>query len=896
MKILFITPHLSTGGAPQYLLRKIQELNKDHEIYCIEYSNITGGVLIVQRSQIENLLGSRLITLGEDKKQLVEYIKQISPEVIHFEEMPEYFCDDAVAKAIYFQDRNYKIIETSHDSSFDHSKKLYFPDRFVFVSEYQRRLLSPLGIPADVVEYPIVYKNKTDRTQALISLGLDPSKTHFLNVGLFTSRKNQAEIIEYARNLIAENVQFHFVGNQADNFKWYWEPLMKNFPSNCKWWGEKKDVDVFYNAMDALLFTSKGTTNDKETNPLVIREAIGWNLPILMYNLPVYCGMYDYYKNAIWLSENFQDNLNLIKNKMINNKTVNFDDLFGVNFEANSNKITFSYKKEEPAFFKISIKDADSNVPIFWCQFQFQNYLSIWIVPIGVAFFNFDKEESFRGFKMELYDANDSFVASKEYFIKNSPKTKIEQLNVSNPFDCLFVNYNEMFVHNVYDKFLPKEMGVVIDVGANSGLFTKLCLNKGARKVISLEPNSLCISNIKSITSNSQNVEIVDKALSDKNGFLKFYAAKNNSTIGSVNRDHVVGIDQISDIDELNVPCITLDSLINEKNIDKVSLLKMDIEGAEYAVFNSVSPKAFAKIDSILVEFHDNVDKRVRSLTKILIDNGYEIADVMQQGSRNGQTSIADYENTVNGTIYAVKKVANFKMPNVKVVHLQTNANDEREQKSRASLEVLKKIGLKYVLHTNLQYSSLPPRHNCARPHEVSLEKVHADSLTPAHYGCYEAFKIAMLSEFDSSIDYLMICEGDCLIEVDEKKFSEVLAEVSQIMEKNQIDYFSFGDSNTLDLGIKQSNIVYKPENQNLCYVTNKIIGLQCILFSKRMREKILEYIRVEKWDAADIYLNEMSWRLGMKQAILNERITTQADGISFIDKEFKRFIKKQNY
>ena len=65
MKILFITPHLSTGGGPQYLLKKIIELNSDHDIYCVEYTDVTGVVLVVQRTQIQSLLKEKLINSQE---------------------------------------------------------------------------------------------------------------------------------------------------------------------------------------------------------------------------------------------------------------------------------------------------------------------------------------------------------------------------------------------------------------------------------------------------------------------------------------------------------------------------------------------------------------------------------------------------------------------------------------------------------------------------------------------------------------------------------------------------------------------------------------------------------------------------------------------------------------
>ena len=36
-KLLFIAPHLSTGGLPQYLCKKIELLKNDFEIYLAEW-------------------------------------------------------------------------------------------------------------------------------------------------------------------------------------------------------------------------------------------------------------------------------------------------------------------------------------------------------------------------------------------------------------------------------------------------------------------------------------------------------------------------------------------------------------------------------------------------------------------------------------------------------------------------------------------------------------------------------------------------------------------------------------------------------------------------------------------------------------------------------------------
>jgi len=317
-KILFIAPHLSTGGMPQYLYKQMESIINDFDVYCIEWENITGGKLVIQRDRIEKLLGKKLITLGEDKSKLFNHITEITPDIVHLQEIPEHFISYEISKRLYEKNRPYIIIETSHDSSGDPRKKMFFPDKFMFVSKWQIEQYKSLNIPSILVEYPIVYVEKTKtREELLKSLRLDPNKKHIINVGLFTSRKNQAEVIEYARMLIDYPVQFHFIGNQADNFKYYWEPLMKNLPKNCKIWGERNDVETFYQMADLMLFTSRGTNNDKETSPLVIREAISNRTPSLIYNLEVYLGMYDNYENLKFLNfDSKKDNLNKILNEL----------------------------------------------------------------------------------------------------------------------------------------------------------------------------------------------------------------------------------------------------------------------------------------------------------------------------------------------------------------------------------------------------------------------------------------------------------------------------------------------------------------------------------------------------------------------------------------------------
>ena len=68
IKLLYLTPHLSTGGMPQFVLKRIQELQKykdQIEIFLVEYSQFS-NTYVVQRDKIIDLLGEgHFFSLGD---------------------------------------------------------------------------------------------------------------------------------------------------------------------------------------------------------------------------------------------------------------------------------------------------------------------------------------------------------------------------------------------------------------------------------------------------------------------------------------------------------------------------------------------------------------------------------------------------------------------------------------------------------------------------------------------------------------------------------------------------------------------------------------------------------------------------------------------------------------
>jgi autotransporter strand-loop-strand O-heptosyltransferase len=291
-KLLFLAPHLSSGGMPSFLLKRIQLLNDLFDIYVVEYACLS-DTYIVHRKQIQEILKDKFYTLEENKLELLTIIKNHNIDIVHIEHEVEGF-DMGMVNMLYSNNRTYKIVETCHNIVFKAKDKIFIPDAFALCTPYHLETFSEIDTYKQVIQYPLE-NNVCDfnkKAESIKTLGLAEDRINVLNVGLWTKGKNQGEAIEIAKK--HPSIDFHFVGNQAINFADYWQPLMNDLPENVKVWGERDDVSVFMEACDIFMFNSTF-----ECNPLVIKEAIGYQMPIFAHNLSQYCGMYDDYISPI---------------------------------------------------------------------------------------------------------------------------------------------------------------------------------------------------------------------------------------------------------------------------------------------------------------------------------------------------------------------------------------------------------------------------------------------------------------------------------------------------------------------------------------------------------------------------------------------------------------------
>ncbi len=151
--------------------------------------------------------------------------------------------------------------------------------------------------------------------------------------------------------------------------------------------------------------------------------------------------------------------------------------------------------------------------------------------------------------------------------------------------------------HTFYGAAL-KQGAVVIDLGGNRGEFSEhLSRTYGCRCIV-VEPVPGLCSQIRK----TDLIQPVQAAISDHDGEIPFFVNA-DSTFGNI-------LGEIPNTrQQLTVPCLTFEALLEKCGLWSVDLLKIDIEGAEIQLFDSTSDRTLCGIDQITIEFHDFMDE-----------------------------------------------------------------------------------------------------------------------------------------------------------------------------------------------------------------------------------------------------------------------------------------------
>jgi FkbM family methyltransferase len=161
------------------------------------------------------------------------------------------------------------------------------------------------------------------------------------------------------------------------------------------------------------------------------------------------------------------------------------------------------------------------------------------------------------------------------------------------------------------------DISTVIDLGANRGRFVKAFAHTGAR-IVAVEPNPFVFSNTVRDLKKYKNIEYFQAAVVEKSEPLRLYFHAENKLdpIGfSISASLKSNKFNVSATDYCKVLTVEFETMMN--NFDCVTLMKIDIEGGEIDLIDSII-RNWQKIDYLLIETHlDRVPGGANAISKL---------------------------------------------------------------------------------------------------------------------------------------------------------------------------------------------------------------------------------------------------------------------------------------
>lgn len=218
-----------------------------------------------------------------------------------------------------------------------------------------------------------------------------------------------------------------------------------------------------------------------------------------------------------------------------------------------------------------------------------------------------------------------SYQKKENFFLVTEGNNKILFKNKVRGFSVYRngINNRGNFLFSSYclDKISFDRNDIVIDCGANYGdLMLKLKKYINVENYVALEPNP---SDFEVLKLNYSNSILINKALGKSNNILPFYVSTEQGDSSLVKPK---GFSK-----EIEVQVITLENLINDLNINKVKLLKVEAEGYEPEILEGTGSN-LKKIQYVAIdggyERGENSEQTFTNVTNFLIKNAFDILDI----------------------------------------------------------------------------------------------------------------------------------------------------------------------------------------------------------------------------------------------------------------------------
>ncbi|MDB4040046.1 FkbM family methyltransferase [Methylophilaceae bacterium] len=218
----------------------------------------------------------------------------------------------------------------------------------------------------------------------------------------------------------------------------------------------------------------------------------------------------------------------------------------------------------------------------------------------------------------------------------------LTKVNRDNPLDIIYHNLKfRLYPHNntIESKMIVssklregKELDVIsgfighggtfLDIGANVGYYSLMAASLGADKILAIEPNPIVLNRLKAnikFNKYEKKIKVFEIGVGEKKDILELRVSHKDMGGSTILNNNL-------NSDKIKIDIMPLEDLLRKEGIDKVNVLKIDIEGFEDRALFPYFEKLEKKFYPELILMEDSSQKEwQRNILEWLLANGYNI-------------------------------------------------------------------------------------------------------------------------------------------------------------------------------------------------------------------------------------------------------------------------------
>jgi FkbM family methyltransferase len=322
----------------------------------------------------------------------------------------------------------------------------------------------------------------------------------------------------------------------------------------------------------------------------------------------------------------------------------------------------FVYMEEILAPYKFAVVVENTKSPYYFSE-KLLNCIMVGTIPIyygaselmtlnksGILSFNTINElkdilnskhdyDYYLPYAVENYHKAMDFICQEDWIYNNiicriveteSNNLKFDNIDSNDPRTMVDGHVQQYYLDNYFkaggDSLLSSDIldlssnSIIFDVGGYDGEYIKL-VSKYDSYIYSFEPVKKYYEELKKLESNKIKTFNIALVGWKYDGYLSISKSDNSSTF----------LMNVGDSESEEVRAIGINKFIEDNNIEVIDLLKLNVEGSEYVLLESLIESGnINKINSLLIQFHytfDCIEKRTYIIDKLL-NSGFKHTNI----------------------------------------------------------------------------------------------------------------------------------------------------------------------------------------------------------------------------------------------------------------------------